>query len=91
MSPLRKLVVLSVIGFAAWNVTLTGSEKMTQKYWRFDPDKRPFPAKSEGERARKTLYGLLGGAAIGVVIAGYKKEKPQSTQKPRPPITYGGK
>ena len=87
----QKLGIFMALAIATWQVSLTGSEKMMRGYNWFGPNKGP-ALRSQADQARGTLYGMAGASALGLVLQPLfkKKEKPQPTQKRRPPIRYGG-
>ncbi len=64
----RKLTWLFALGIVVWQVSLTGSEKMTLACG-FGVNQ---PCKL-ANNARRTLYGMAGGAAIGLLMLKGKK------------------
>ena len=84
----QKLGIFMLLAVAVWQVSLTGSQEMTIACG-FG---KPSPCK-KADNARKLLYGMAGASALGLVLQPLfkKEEKPQPTQKRRPPIRYGGK
>ena len=87
MSPKNKLTALLAIAITVWQVSLIENEKMTLacSFVLIQPCKKP-------DKARTTFYVMAAVSALGIAMRPLpKKEKPQTTQKPRPHITYGGK
>ncbi len=69
----QKIVYLMLLGFAAYQVQLTDSNRLMKGYNWTGPNQGPV-ARKESDIARRTLYGMAGFAALGLVFRKEKKE-----------------
>ena len=68
----RKISAFLFLAIAVWQVSITGSERLMKGYNFTGPNAGPVPRR-EADNARRTLYFMAGGAAVGLLLLKDKK------------------